>query len=492
MSDELPDLGAFGAAFQDFMRAMTVAAERPESPLAARLRQHLGVDVTTLPTTSVEFSTTDRPNLQLALDAVLQDRELIGYATPHMGMAAMGISELLAAQSMTGPIRLGPVQYNDVEVGDGRVIRCVASGIVLANHAGAPIVLTVSGGRKPPFGHDSLNIEGVSPDEEAISDLVRALRAAMREHNVYRGKVISLHGGQPQESISVRFHKLDPVARDEVVLPDGTLERLERHALGIAEQADRLQRSARHLKRGILLHGPPGTGKTLSVNYLLGAMPDRTTILLTGGGLGLIEQAFAIARELAPATVVLEDIDLVAAERTLPFGPHGLLFELLNQMEGLAEDGDLLFLLTTNRPDLIEPALAARPGRVDLALELPLPDDAARLQLVRLFARDTELNGDVEQDVVSRTEGVSGAFIKELLRQAALRAALDDRQAAGPVDLTAALDELLEERSALTRRLLGQPAHGSPGGTPAPLPLPSMLHAFGAAGLAVPPNPLDD
>ena len=92
--------------------------------------------------------------------------------------------------------------------------------------------------------------------------------------------------------------------------------------------------------------------------------------MLTGRGLGLIEQALGIGRDLAPATFVLEDIDLVAAERTMEFGSRGVLFELLNQMEGLAEDGYLLFVLTTNRPDLIEPALAARPGRVDLALEI--------------------------------------------------------------------------------------------------------------------------
>ncbi len=134
-----------------------------------------------------------------------------------------------------------------------------------------------------------------------------------------------------------------------MILPPGTLERLERHAIGIAEQADVLRAAGRHLKRGVLLHGPPGTGKTLSVRYPLHAMPGRTTILLTGRGLGLIEQALAIGRELAPATFVFEDIDLVAAERTMRYGSEGVLFELLNQMEGLAEDEDLLFLLTTNR-----------------------------------------------------------------------------------------------------------------------------------------------
>ena len=73
----------------------------------------------------------------------------------------------------------------------------------------------------------------------------------------------------------------------------------------------------------MLLHGPPGTGKTLSTMYLLHAMAGRTTILLTGRGLGLIEQALAIGRDLAPATFVFEDIDLVAAERTMGSAARG-------------------------------------------------------------------------------------------------------------------------------------------------------------------------
>ena len=159
--------------------------------------------------------------------------------------------------------------------------------------------------------------------------------------------------------------------------------------------------------------------------YLLRAMPGRTTILLTGRGLGLIEQALAIGRELAPATFVFEDVDLVAAERTMAFDSEGVLFELLNQMEGLAEDEDLLFLLTTNRPDLIEPALAARPGRIDLALEIPLPDDDGRRRLIALYGEGIDIDHATQGDLIERSEGVSGAFIKELARQAWLRAGLD-------------------------------------------------------------------
>jgi hypothetical protein len=345
-------------------------------------------------------------------------------------------------------------------------------------------VLVLSGSERP-FGPNVLKLEGVSPSDGLVSSVLADLRAAMRKHNVYRGQVISLHGGGDDQGIRVQFHRLHAIERDAVVPPEGTSERLERHAIGIAAQAKQLRAAGRQLKRGVLLHGPPGTGKTLTVSYLVGAMPGRTTVLLTGRGLGLIEPAVSIARELTPATVVLEDVDLVAAERTMPVGNTGILFELLNQMEGLEEDADLLFLLTTNRADLIEPALATRPGRVDLALEIPLPDEAARARLMRLYAADVPLDPQTEADLVARTDGLTGAFIKELMRQTALRAALENRPPTSG-DATTTLDELLEERSTLTRRLLGQGADGANSPEPGPPPFPAMLHAFGAAGLPIP------
>ena len=481
MPSELPDPGAFGAAFEEFMEAMMLAATRPKNELAVRLNDHLGVHAGELPATTADFHPTDHPNLQLALDAVLAGAELLGFTSRHGDYVPVGLNELISGQGMAGPIAIGPVRYSDVEIGDGRVVRCVSAGVYLARRDGAPIALVLSRGDRP-FGDSALRLEGCSPADGAISALLRDLRAAMREHNVFRSKIISLHQTEHGEA-RVIYHALPQVARGSVILPAGTLERLERQALGVAEQADRLRAGGRHLKRGVLLHGPPGTGKTLSVNYLIGAMPGRTTILLTGRGLGLIEEALAIARELVPATVVFEDVDLVAAERTFVGAGHGVLFELLNQMEGLQEDADLLFLLTTNRPDLVEPALAARPGRVDLALEVPLPDADLRRRLVRLYAGDAALDADTVDDLVARSDGVTGAFIRELMRQAALRAALAGAAQPSAADVSATLDDLLDERSALTRRLLGEPGAEPP---------TSMVRAMSAAGLPIPPELFDE
>jgi ATP-dependent 26S proteasome regulatory subunit len=161
--------------------------------------------------------------------------------------------------------------------------------------------------------------------------------------------------------------------------------------------------------------------------------------------------------------VVLEDIDLIAQERTHPGAATPLLFELLNQIDGLGEDADVVFLLTTNRPDLLEPALAARPGRVDQAIELPFPDAVSRRRLLDLYARGLDMETGGFDAIVERTDGASAALIKELLRRAAVRAgerSVDGIRVRGE-DLAATLDELLEGRSRLTSVLFGSQPSGS-------------------------------
>jgi len=156
--------------------------------------------------------------------------------------------------------------------------------------------------------------------------------------------------------------------------------------------------------------------------------------------------------------VILEDVDLVAEERTRrPAGCAGpLLFELLNEMDGLADDVDVLFLLTTNRADLLEPALAARPGRIDQAFEIPLPDAGCRRRLCELYGKGLKLQLSGWDRLVERTKGASAAFIRELMRKAALFAADDGHDmAVEDRHLDEALHELVVHGGDLTKSLLG-------------------------------------
>src|SRR5262249_7211266 len=158
--------------------------------------------------------------------------------------------------------------------------------------------------------------------------------------------------------------------------------------------------------------GPPGTGKTLTAMYLAAQMPGRTVLLLTGAGVDAIETACQLARMLEPATVILEGVDLIGTGREhQTVGANALRFELLNQMDGLAEDADVLFLLTTNRPDVLEPALAARPGRIDQAIHIPPPDAECRNRLLDLYSCGLRVELTDRERIIRRTEGVSPAFI---------------------------------------------------------------------------------
>lgn len=154
--------------------------------------------------------------------------------------------------------------------------------------------------------------------------------------------------------------------------------------------------------------------------------------------------------------LILEDVDLVAQERTFgPFGSNPVLFELMNQMDGLSGDADIAFVLTTNRADALEPALAARPGRIDLAIELPLPDDAGRRRLLELYGQGLDLRLEQPDAIVARTAGATASFVKELLRAATLRAAEANRDHVVDADVSAVLDQLRSEGASLTRVLLG-------------------------------------
>jgi ATP-dependent 26S proteasome regulatory subunit len=137
-------------------------------------------------------------------------------------------------------------------------------------------------------------------------------------------------------------------------------------------------------------------------------------------------------------------------------GEEVLLNKLLNEMDGLREDSEVLFILTTNRPDQIEPALVSRPGRIDQAIEFPVPDEEGRAKLTKLYARDLLISDDLLELIVRRTKGVSGAFIKELMR----RCAQFQIETSGGKLLTqaavdAALEEMLFAGGTLNRRLLG-------------------------------------
>ena len=147
MAEDLPPVGEFGYAFIEFMRTMHEAAVAPEGPWVRQLRAHLGSEPGELPITAKSFRMADRPNLQLALDAVLPDRELIGLP-PQVTEGGEGLSGLTVNRGFAGRSRATPVQYVEVEVGDGSVMRCVAGALLLGRFENVPLGLVVAASKK--------------------------------------------------------------------------------------------------------------------------------------------------------------------------------------------------------------------------------------------------------------------------------------------------------------------------------------------------------
>lgn len=424
-----------------------------DAPVIRRLREHLAVD-DVLPNSSIELEPFERANLQVGLDA-LEVRagtwELFGLPSHIVRYADVALVSI-AAGAYHGPPLVGPPQYLAVPSGPHSTVRCLRDGIIVIEFDGEPLAVMLTESQRGP--RPKITVEVIGASQAAVDGLIAALRAEMERHNVMRGQIVSFTFGE-YGGFGLDFVTLPAVARHEVILPDRDLAAIERHALGMTGAADALVGAGQHLRRGMLLYGPPGTGKTHTVAYLVGAMAGRTTVLLSGASVEAIGQAGAIARSLAPATIVVEDVDLIGMDRSLPGGEHNpLLFQLLNEMDGLGDDLDVLFLLTTNRVDLLEPALAARPGRVDQAVEIGLPDAEARRALFELYLPEP-VDTAVLDTAVERTAGAAAAFIRELARRTVLArelgsASLEDA-------LTTVVTEMLDTASPLLRTALAAP-----------------------------------
>lgn len=366
---------------------------------------------------------------------------------------------------------IAPPLYRDVDIGEDRPMKCLDNGLWLCRDGDLRYAVLLCSHRE--YDREAaLRIEIAVPTGAAGDSLVQRifaeLEAAVGAARSYRGKVLSLEGGADYRGMSrgVKVHRLPPVDRDAVILPERTLQLLRRNVMGLVENRAALRRLGQSTRKGILLYGPPGTGKTHTIRYLASNLPGHTTLIITAEQVGLLGAYMNLARLLQPAMVVIEDVDLIASDRSdLGSCEESLLNELLNEMDGLKEDADVLFVLTTNRPEQLESALTGRPGRIDQAIEVPLPDEVGRRKLVQLYGKGLSLDAAVVEEAVQRTDGASAAFIKELMRR--ITQASIVRAGGASIlsdDISEALDDMLFAGGKLNVRLLGgtQRMHASP------------------------------
>ncbi|MGH3761363.1 AAA family ATPase [Actinophytocola sp.] len=425
------------------------------SPLAARVADHVGCPLAEIPNVAEHLPSWDHANLQCGVDAYLArhspDAAWFGIAgSRHF----TPVVDMLTTADTNGQYRLGAVDYTTVATGPATAAEAVQLGLVCtAAPDGSPVVLAVQGAEEAR-GEDRCHLQVLAAERSTGAAVREEILTLAREHDVFRGQVLAFGASEHRGNRLLTFLPRPSMRADQVVLADGVLASIEHHVVRSAERTAALREHGQHLKRGLLLYGPPGTGKTHTVRYLLSRLPACTVFVLSGVAMiRWLRATAALARRLEPSVVVVEDVDLIAHDRSMTMSGNPALFELLDEMDGIGSEADVTFVLTTNRVDTMEEALAQRPGRVDLAVEIPKPDAACRERLLRLYGGPALRLPDASP-LVAATDGVTASFVREWVRRAVLKSVTSGSGLDEPA-LRAALDELMSQQQALTRSMLG-------------------------------------
>lgn len=192
--------------------------------------------------------------------------------------------------------------------------------------------------------------------------------------------------------------------------------------------------------KGVLLYGPPGTGKTLlaraiasniDANFLkvvASAIVDK----YIGESARLIREMFAYARDHQPCVIFMDEVDAIGGRRfsegtSADREIQRTLMELLNQLDGFDVLGKVKMIMATNRPDVLDPALL-RPGRLDRKIEIPLPNESSRVEILKIHASSLAKSGDIDYEaVVKLAEGFNGADLRNICTEAGMFAIRDER-----------------------------------------------------------------
>ncbi|WP_394889923.1 ATP-binding protein [Mesorhizobium sp. AaZ16] len=375
----------------------------------------------------------------------------------------MKLSDLVIRQEHA-VVSITPLQYQDIDIGKEEPYASLHNGLWLFQIGDEPVAVFLSQFTSLVDDMPYVQVEiACLPGEQASDfsrEFLRKIQEGCESSRYYRNKVLSFEGDAGTSGMqgTMRVHNLPAVCRKDLVLSEATMARLDAHIFDFDRHREGLKRLGQSTQKGILLYGAPGTGKTHVIRHVCATLPGRTTVLVTAEQTIAIGFYIALARTLQPSIVVLEDVDLVGRSREDVHGQKAerLLNRLLNEMDGLVSGTDIFFFLTTNRPEDIEEALASRPGRVDEAIEIPLPDAGCREQLIALYGDALTFESGAVADAVARSDGSSAVYVKEMVRRLAQRSlARDGSHFVSRDDVEVVFGDSGVLSSRLNRRIVG-------------------------------------
>ncbi len=226
------------------------------------------------------------------------------------------------------------------------------------------------------------------------------------------------------------------------------------------------------IPKGVLLVGPPGTGKTLLAKAVAGESKvpffsisgSDFVELYVGVGASRVRDLFESAKLNAPCIVFIDEIDAVGRQRGAGMGGGNdereqTLNQLLVEMDGFETNSGIIVLAATNRADVLDPALT-RPGRFDRQIYVHLPDVKGREEIIKVHAKNKPLSDDVDVKRIARlTSGLAGADIENVLNEAALLAARDNRYKITMVDIQEGLNKALMGPKKVSKVITEQDKH---------------------------------